>query len=284
VPIGNALNKGLTLRMNQASVKRHLPRLIEHIQAGRLKPSEIITHRIPLEDVSDAYHIFSSKLDNCIKPVLIPPIGAAAPVPGAHAQAERPCNDTAVMSNQRRPRPIYVEKTDPGAQQAQPPAGIQGWGADLDPADAPRRADGAHAAALRRRALGRAIEHQPRTSRSSTPPSGPGLTPVYGTAQPPPGLSGLIRAGPTVQRERPAPLADAAVRRPRERGRGLIEDLAHGHVPNIFKEMGGPAEWRYNREGFIRKAAVTTAVVWCGSGSRITGVPGACGPIEAEGE
>jgi threonine dehydrogenase-like Zn-dependent dehydrogenase len=73
VPIGNAVNKGLTLRMNQASVKRHLPRLIEHIQAGRLEPSQIITHRVPLEEVSDAYHIFSSKLDNCIKTVLIPP-------------------------------------------------------------------------------------------------------------------------------------------------------------------------------------------------------------------
>ncbi|WP_338760548.1 zinc-dependent alcohol dehydrogenase [Massilia sp. METH4] len=73
VPIGNALNKGLTLRMNQASVKRHLPRLIEHIQAGRIDPKQIITHRVPLEEVSDAYHIFSSKLDNCIKTVLIPP-------------------------------------------------------------------------------------------------------------------------------------------------------------------------------------------------------------------
>jgi threonine dehydrogenase-like Zn-dependent dehydrogenase len=73
VPIGNALNKGLTLRMNQASVKRHLPRLIEHIQAGRIEPRKIITHRVPLEEASDAYHIFSSKLDNCIKTVLIPP-------------------------------------------------------------------------------------------------------------------------------------------------------------------------------------------------------------------
>lgn len=73
VPIGNAINKGLTLRMNQASVKRHLPRLIEHIQAGRIKPSEVITHRIPLEEIGDAYHIFSSKLDNCIKPVLVMP-------------------------------------------------------------------------------------------------------------------------------------------------------------------------------------------------------------------
>ena len=73
IPIGNALNKGLTLRMNQASVKRHLPRLIEHIQAGRIEPKKIITHKIPLEEVSDAYHIFSSKLDNCIKTVLFPP-------------------------------------------------------------------------------------------------------------------------------------------------------------------------------------------------------------------
>ncbi len=73
VPIGNALNKGLTLRMNQASVKRHLPRLIEHIQAGRISPKDIITHRVPLEEVAEAYHIFSSKLDNCIKTVLIPP-------------------------------------------------------------------------------------------------------------------------------------------------------------------------------------------------------------------
>jgi threonine dehydrogenase-like Zn-dependent dehydrogenase len=73
VPIGNVVNKGLTIRANQASVKRHLPRLIEHVQAGRIKPSEVITHRFPLEAVSDAYHIFSSKLDNCIKPVLIPP-------------------------------------------------------------------------------------------------------------------------------------------------------------------------------------------------------------------
>lgn len=73
VPIGNALNKGLTLRMNQASVKRHLPRLIEHIQAGRIDPKRIITHRVPLEEVSDAYHIFSGKLDQCIKTILIPP-------------------------------------------------------------------------------------------------------------------------------------------------------------------------------------------------------------------
>jgi S-(hydroxymethyl)glutathione dehydrogenase / alcohol dehydrogenase len=73
VPIGNIVNKGITLRANQASVKRHLPRLIDHIQAGHLNPKEIITHRLPLEEVSEGYHIFANKLDGCIKPVLIPP-------------------------------------------------------------------------------------------------------------------------------------------------------------------------------------------------------------------
>src|SRR5688572_11204711 len=73
VPIGNMLNKGLTIRGNQASVKRLLPRLIEHVQNGILDPKKIITHRVPLEEAADAYRIFSDKLDNCIKPVLIPP-------------------------------------------------------------------------------------------------------------------------------------------------------------------------------------------------------------------
>jgi threonine dehydrogenase-like Zn-dependent dehydrogenase len=73
IPIGNVVNKGITIRANQASVKRLLPRLIEHVQSGILDPKGLITHRIPLEEVSEAYHIFSSKLDNCIKTVLVPP-------------------------------------------------------------------------------------------------------------------------------------------------------------------------------------------------------------------
>jgi len=72
VPIGNVVNKGLSIRANQASVKRLLPRLIEHVKSGRIDPKGLITHRVPLEDVAEAYHIFSSKLEGCIKPVLIP--------------------------------------------------------------------------------------------------------------------------------------------------------------------------------------------------------------------
>jgi threonine dehydrogenase-like Zn-dependent dehydrogenase len=77
VPIGNIVNKGLTIRANQASVARLLPKLIDHVMSGRVSPRELITHRVPLEEVSEAYHIFSRKLDNCIKPILIPSTAAA---------------------------------------------------------------------------------------------------------------------------------------------------------------------------------------------------------------
>ncbi|PYY35075.1 glutathione-dependent formaldehyde dehydrogenase [Curtobacterium sp. MCJR17_055] len=72
VKFGDALNKGVTIHMNQAPVKRQWPRLLEHIQAGHLKPSDVITHRIPLEHIDEAYHLFSAKLDGCIKPVIVP--------------------------------------------------------------------------------------------------------------------------------------------------------------------------------------------------------------------
>jgi alcohol dehydrogenase len=72
VKFGDAMNKGLTLRMNQAPVKRQWPRLFEHIRSGYLTPSDIVTHRFPLEHVAEAYHVFSQKLDGCIKPLIVP--------------------------------------------------------------------------------------------------------------------------------------------------------------------------------------------------------------------
>jgi alcohol dehydrogenase len=72
VKFGDAMNKGLTVRMNQCPVKRQWPRLFEHIRNGYLTPSDVVTHRIPLEHISDGYHLFSAKLDNCIKPVVVP--------------------------------------------------------------------------------------------------------------------------------------------------------------------------------------------------------------------
>lgn len=70
VKIGDAFNKGLTLRMNQAPVKLQWPRLFEHVKNGILKPSAIVTHRIALEHIAEGYHMMSSKLDGCIKPII----------------------------------------------------------------------------------------------------------------------------------------------------------------------------------------------------------------------
>ncbi|MCS6590036.1 zinc-dependent alcohol dehydrogenase [Curtobacterium flaccumfaciens] len=72
VKFDDAMNKGVTIHTNQAHVKRQWPRLLEHIQAGHFKPSDIITHRIPLEHIAEGYHLFSSKLDGCIKTVVVP--------------------------------------------------------------------------------------------------------------------------------------------------------------------------------------------------------------------
>ncbi|WP_257462052.1 zinc-dependent alcohol dehydrogenase [Archangium lipolyticum] len=72
VPIGTAMNKGLTFRMNQCNVKRYMPHLLEHIRAGRIDARGIITHRFPLAELPRAYELFEKKLDGCIKCVLLP--------------------------------------------------------------------------------------------------------------------------------------------------------------------------------------------------------------------
>lgn len=70
VRLGDAMNKGVAIRGNQAPVKRQWPRLFEHIRAGLVHPGELLTHRFPLEHIAEAYHVFSAKLDDCIKPVI----------------------------------------------------------------------------------------------------------------------------------------------------------------------------------------------------------------------
>lgn len=72
VDIGTFMNKAQTMRTGQASVKRYMPHLLEHIRAGRIQPSRVFTHRWPLEEASTAYHTFAQKKDECIKPVLFP--------------------------------------------------------------------------------------------------------------------------------------------------------------------------------------------------------------------
>jgi threonine dehydrogenase-like Zn-dependent dehydrogenase len=72
VPMGTAMNKGLTMRMAQCNTRRYMPHLLEHIREGRIEPKRLITHRFPLSEVADAYRMFARKEDGCRKVVLRP--------------------------------------------------------------------------------------------------------------------------------------------------------------------------------------------------------------------
>lgn len=72
MPIGAAFNKGLTLKMGQTHMHKYMQPLLERVQAGDIDPSYIITHRISLDEVPEAYKTFRDKEDNCVKVVIKP--------------------------------------------------------------------------------------------------------------------------------------------------------------------------------------------------------------------
>jgi threonine dehydrogenase-like Zn-dependent dehydrogenase len=69
---GDAFDKGISFRMGQTHVQRFMPELLEHIQAGRLRPDIIITHRMKLADAAQGYRVFNEKEEDCRKVVLTP--------------------------------------------------------------------------------------------------------------------------------------------------------------------------------------------------------------------
>lgn len=71
-PFGQAMNKGLTLKMGQTHVQRYSAPLLKKIEEGEIDPSFVITHSRPLEDAPDLYKTFRDKEDGCIKVVLKP--------------------------------------------------------------------------------------------------------------------------------------------------------------------------------------------------------------------
>jgi threonine dehydrogenase-like Zn-dependent dehydrogenase len=72
IPMGSAINRGLTFRMAQTPVQHYLPKLLERIEKGEIDPSFVITHRGTLEDGPELYKTFRDKQDGCIKVVLKP--------------------------------------------------------------------------------------------------------------------------------------------------------------------------------------------------------------------
>ncbi|HUC11036.1 MAG TPA: hypothetical protein VL985_11515 [Stellaceae bacterium] len=72
IPMGSAINRGLTFRMAQTPVQRYLPQLLGRIQKGQIDPSFIITHRASLKEGPELYKTFRDKKDGCIKVVMKP--------------------------------------------------------------------------------------------------------------------------------------------------------------------------------------------------------------------
>ena len=134
---------------------------------------------------------------------------------------------------------------------------IKGWGVDADPKNDPtypmkNRNNGEHAGYSWERPPQQPIDIEVLHSNER-----PDVTAVFGTSTPPSGLSGTLRRFAFKYSESnyghwlPLVLADRV-----NVVEGVLDDLKHGHIPNILGELGWKAEWRYNRKSLVRRIIV----------------------------
>jgi alcohol dehydrogenase len=71
-PMGTAFMKDLTFRVGLVNVQRYLPPLLSLVRSGRLDPTTLISHRLPLTDAVQAYAMFAARRDGCLKVALSP--------------------------------------------------------------------------------------------------------------------------------------------------------------------------------------------------------------------
>lgn len=71
-PLGQIVDKGIRMSFGQAPVHKYIDELIKIVAAGKVKLDDVISHRVPLANVSDAYEVFNQKRDDCVKVVLVP--------------------------------------------------------------------------------------------------------------------------------------------------------------------------------------------------------------------
>jgi hypothetical protein len=146
-------------------------------------------------------------------------------------------------------------------QTVKDPSGIAGWGVDADPKNDPtypmkHRNNGEHAGYSWERPPQQPVDVEVLHSNER-----PNLTAVFGTSTPPAGLSGVLRRFAFKYSESsyghwlPLMLADRV-----NVAEGILGDLAHGHVPNVFAELGWKAEWRHNRANLVRRILVRAAL------------------------
>ena len=78
MPMGAYVNKGLTMKTGQTQMMRYMKPLLELIQGGKIDPSFVVSHRVPIDKAPEMYKVFRDKQDHCTKVVLDPWANGAA--------------------------------------------------------------------------------------------------------------------------------------------------------------------------------------------------------------
>ncbi|WP_110928877.1 zinc-dependent alcohol dehydrogenase [Bacillus massiliglaciei] len=71
-PLGNLFERNINVKMGQAPVIHYMPKLFEMITSGEIDPTEIVSHKMRLDQAAMAYQLFNDHEDECVKVVLKP--------------------------------------------------------------------------------------------------------------------------------------------------------------------------------------------------------------------
>jgi threonine dehydrogenase-like Zn-dependent dehydrogenase len=80
-PIGQAMNKNLTVRMGNCNHRKYLPELIELVRTGAFDPGSVLTQVEALDSALDAYAAFDARAPGWLKVELLPGAAARTPAP-----------------------------------------------------------------------------------------------------------------------------------------------------------------------------------------------------------
>ncbi len=70
-PFAVLTNKGITMRTSRQPGQRYMSQMLQHVQAGDLDPSFLLTHRMSLEDAPRGHEMFK-KEDGCLRAAFTP--------------------------------------------------------------------------------------------------------------------------------------------------------------------------------------------------------------------
>lgn len=71
-PIHKIFTRNVTVKAGQAPVIHYMPELYNMVEQGKVDPTDIITHNVPLKQAEKMYKMFNDRADGCIKVVLKP--------------------------------------------------------------------------------------------------------------------------------------------------------------------------------------------------------------------